>query len=147
MDSAKSYTVFGNFQIQLEPDLSAAEFVDVLKRSTLAKRRPVDNDTVMAGMLNHADLIATARTPDGLLIGVARSITDFHFCTYLSDLAVDVAFQRRGIGKQLIEFSHFKAGRNTMLILLSAPDAATYYPHIGMTRHDSCWITQGEART
>ena len=133
----------GDIQIQLEPDLSAAEFVDVLERSTLSQRRPVDDDRVIAGMLRHADLIATARTPDRRLIGVARSITDFHYCTYLSDLAVDVAFQRRGIGKQLIEFTHDKAGSNTTLILLAAPAAATYYPRIGMTRHDSCWIFKG----
>lgn len=131
---------FDDFQIQLEPDITVAEFIDVLKRSTLAARRPIHDNATIAGMLRHADLIATARTADALLIGVARSITDFHYCTYLSDLAVDVAFQRRGIGKRLIDFSHDKAGRKTTLILLSAPAATTYYPHIGMTQHYSCWI-------
>lgn len=126
-------------QVQLEPDLSTAEFVEVLKRSTLAERRPVDDADVIAGMLRHADIIATARTADGLLVGVARSISDFSYCTYLSDLAVDVAHQSRGIGKQLINFTHAQSGPATRLILLAAPAAASYYPHIGMEPHNSCW--------
>ncbi len=90
-------------------------------------------------MLAHADVIVTARNPDGLLVGVSRAITDFSYCTYLSDLAVDVAFQRRGIGRELIHRTHLAAGLHTSLILLAAPQAEMYYPHIGMVRHNSCW--------
>ena len=133
-----------DIRILLEPDLSVAEFIDVLQRSTLSQRRPVDDVARVTGMLRHADIIATARDSNSHLVGVARSISDFHYCTYLSDLAVDAAFQRRGIGKQLIDFSHDHAGRQTTLVLLSAPAAREYYPHIGMTRHDSCWIVKGD---
>lgn len=124
----------------LEPNLSAEEFVDLLVRSTLAERRPVHDAQTMAGMLANADILATARSPDRLLIGVSRAITDFSYCTYLADLAVDAAFQRRGIGKELIRQTHQAAGNHTMLILLAAPKAQTYYPHVGMRRHESCWI-------
>jgi len=72
-------------------------------------------------------------------VGISRAITDFSFCTYLSDLAVDEAFQRRGIGRELIRRTHEAAGLNTALILLAAPKAQAYYPHIGMARHGSCW--------
>ena len=130
-------------QIDLEPTLSADEFVDVLRRSTLAERRPVDDRAVIEGMLKHADVLVTARTSAGTLVGVARSITDFHYCTYLSDLAVDVEFQRQGIGKRLIDFSHQQAGRQTTLILLAAPAAEGYYQKIGMEAHHSCWLTKG----
>jgi len=123
----------------LEPDLSCEEFVDVLVRSTLAERRPVHDREIIAGMLRHADLVVTARA-GSLLVGVSRAITDFSYCTYLSDLAVDRAFQGRGIGRELIRRTHEAAGRHTSLILLAAPGAATYYPHIGLTRHESCWI-------
>jgi ribosomal protein S18 acetylase RimI-like enzyme len=122
----------------LEPDLTPAEFVDVLKRSTLAERRPVDRPEIMQGMLEKADLIVTARV-DGLLVGISRAITDFHFCTYLSDLAVDVAHQGKGIGRELIRRTHVAAGDKTQLILLAAPKAESYYPHVGLTKHDSCW--------
>jgi len=73
---------------------------------------------------------------------VSRAITDFAYCTYLSDLAVDVEYQRLGIGQELIRRTHEAAGLGTTLILLSAPKAASYYPHIGMTRHESCWIAE-----
>ena len=126
----------------IEPQLEPEEFVDVLRRSTLAARRPVDNAATMAGMLANADVIVTARNPDGILVGVSRAITDFSYCTYLSDLAVDVAFQRRGIGRELIRQTHVAAGLHTSLILLAAPQAESYYPHIGMRRHDSCWRIQ-----
>lgn len=123
----------------LEPSLSPADFIDVLKRSTLAARRPIDNLDQITGMLREADLILTARLND-LLVGVSRAITDFHYCTYLSDLAVDADWQGQGIGKRLIEETHKAAGLSTRLILLAAPAAESYYPHIGMQQHHSCWM-------
>ncbi len=127
------------FLYQLEETLQVAEFVDVLIRSTLAERRPVNEPAVIQAMLGNADLILTARL-DGLLVGVSRAITDFAYCTYLSDLAVDEKHQGQGIGRELIRLTHEAAGLHTALILLSAPKAQTYYPHIGMTKHESCWI-------
>jgi len=128
-----------NIEYAVEPGLGVDEFIDVLRRSTLAERRPVDDARTMAGMLAHADVIVTARDGRRLLVGVSRAITDFSYCTYLSDLAVDEAFQRRGIGRELIRRTHSAAGLKTNLILLAAPKAETYYPHIGMLHHNSCW--------
>ena len=125
----------------LEPDLTPAEFVDVLRRSSLAERRPVDDLDRISRMLSKADLIVTARVEGGQLVGISRAISDFSYCTYLADLAVDEAWQRRGIGKELVRRTHEAAGRSTMLILLAAPAAREYYPRIGMTRHDSCWTS------
>jgi GNAT superfamily N-acetyltransferase len=121
------------------PDIGPDEFVDLLLRSTLAERRPVAEPETIRSMLEHAAVIITARI-GGRLVGISRAITDFGFCTYLSDLAVDQEHQRRGIGKELIRLTHEAAGLNTVLILLAAPLARTYYPHIGMQPHDSCWI-------
>lgn len=123
----------------LEPELSTDEFISVLVKSTLGERRPIDDRSRIAGMLRQADLIVTARH-DGQLVGVSRALTDFQFCTYLSDLAVDEAHQRQGIGQRLIEETHRAAGLQTMLILIAAPNAASYYPHVGMTQHPSCWF-------
>jgi len=129
---------------QLEPNLSVGEFIDVLVRSTLAERRPVDRGDVVRGMLKHADIILTARAAEGL-VGVSRAITDYNYCTYLSDLAVDQAYQGRGIGRELIRRTHDAAGLHTHLILLAAPKARTYYPHIGMEPHDSAWMIRGRS--
>jgi GNAT superfamily N-acetyltransferase len=119
-----------------EPRLAAAEFIDLLRRSTLAERRPVDDAVRIARMLKEADIILCARDRAGLLVGVSRAITDFSYCCYLSDLAVDRDRQRGGIGRELIRLTHAKAGEETMLILLSAPKALGYYPHIGMAHSD-----------
>lgn len=121
----------------LEKNLDVAEFIEVLKNSTLAERRPVDDEQRISSMCNNANLIVTARL-DGTLLGVARSITDFVYCTYLSDLAVDVKYQKKGIGKRLIEETK-KITPQAKLILLSAPAAVDYYPKIGMTKHNNCY--------
>ena len=128
-----------NYQRESYPEFGPEEFIDLLVRSTLAERRPVAEPETIQGMLMHAQIIITARS-GGRLVGVSRAITDFSFCTYLSDLAVDRDHQGQGIGKELIRRTHEAAGLNTMLILLAAPLARTYYPHIGMQAHDSCWI-------
>ncbi|MEM6468650.1 MAG: GNAT family N-acetyltransferase [Planctomycetota bacterium] len=124
----------------LEPQLSRHEFIDLLERSKLAERRPVAEPQKMEAMLRNADVICTARSATGTLIGVARAITDFAYCTYLSDLAVDLEFQRQGIGRRLIRETHEAAGLGTTLILLAAPAARDYYARVGFDRHNSCWI-------
>ena len=132
-----------NITYKVEPNLTPESFVDVLVRSTLGERRPVDKPDVIAAMLKHADIIVTARDDAGQLVGVSRAVSDFSYCVYLSDLAVDVAFQKQGIGRELIRRTHEAAGLHTTLILLAAPKARTYYGHIGMDAHDSCWIIRG----
>jgi predicted N-acetyltransferase YhbS len=124
----------------LEPNLPAEELIDVLVRSTLAERRPIHLPGVIRDMIANADVMITARNDDGLLVGISRALTDFCYATYLSDLAVDQAYQRQGIGRELIRRTHEAAGATTQLILLAAPKARDYYPHIGMDQHDSCWI-------
>lgn len=126
------------FTYQLEPELSPDEFIDLLHRSTLGVRRPVDDRERMAAMIAHCDILWTARH-DGRLVGISRALTDFSFCVYLSDLAVDAAYQRRGIGQELLRRTHATAGLQTRLILLAAPAAESYYPHIGLEQHHSCW--------
>ena len=129
----------------IEPQLSASEFVDLLHRSTLATRRPVGDPETIAGMLENASLIVTARI-HGSLVGVSRAISDFAYATYLSDLAVDAAVQKRGIGRALVRRTHEAAGLHTSLILLAAPAAKDYYARIGMERHDAAFIIRGVAR-
>lgn len=123
----------------LEPELSATAFRDVLVASTLGERRPVDDLARLERMLRQADIIITARDEERL-VGVSRAISDFAYCCYLSDLAVDVAYQRQGIGKRLIDETRKAAGDGATLILVAAPAAQTYYPKIGMTPIASGWM-------
>lgn len=125
--------------------ITADEFIDVLRRSTLAERRPVDDQHAIEAMLRHANLLCTA-WDDSMLIGVARSVTDFEYCCYLSDLAVDVAYQRSGIGRELIRLTQQKLGAKAKVILLAAPKAEGYYPKIGFESHRSAWIIPASKR-
>ena len=122
---------------QIEQDLSVQEFIKVLVNSTLGERRPVGEPDRISKMLEFGNLTITARF-NGELIGVARSLTDFVYCTYLSDLAVDDRFQKQGIGKELIRLTKIETPR-AKLILLSAPKAVEYYPKIGMQRHENSY--------
>lgn len=111
--------------------------ITLYRASTLGARRPVGDRDRMRAMLENANLVVTAW--DGpLLVGIARSISDFAYCTYLSDLAVRDTHQRQGIGRELIRRSR-DAGAPALLILLSAPKAVDYYPRLGFTPHPSAW--------
>ncbi|WP_207459417.1 GNAT family N-acetyltransferase [Azospirillum sp. SYSU D00513] len=123
----------------VEPDLSADEFIDVLERSGLAERRPVSDRPRVEGMLRNAGLIVTARSGD-LLVGVARSVTDFAYCCYLSDLAVDRDCQGRGVGRELMRRTRAEVGEGVACILLSAPKAVTFYEQSGLERHNQAFL-------
>jgi len=127
---------------QAEPELNAVDFQKLLIASTLGERRPVEDLEHLEKMLTHADLILTARE-EGKLIGIARAVSDQCYCTYLSDLAVHSDYQNRGIGKMLVKLTK-AAFPLANLILLSTPKAITYYPKIGMKKHENCYICAPE---
>lgn len=130
-------------RISYETDhpITEQEFVDLLRRSTLAERGPVDEPERIRAMLRHANLLCTAWDGDKL-VGVARSLTDFEYCCYLSDLAVDEAYQHKGIGRELVRLTRSKLGPRAKVILLAAPRAEGYYPRIGFEAHRSAWVSE-----
>ena len=118
--------------------ITSEQFIGLLKETTLGGRRPIDNLERIQGMLDNADLIVTAWAGEKL-VGIARSVTDFNFCCYLSDLAVSETVQASGIGKELIRKTFLELKEGCTLYLVAAPQAVNYYPKISMTRHDSAW--------
>jgi len=132
-----------NIEYKINAAITAEEFVSVLKASKLGERRPVEDMECMNGMVQNADLTISAWDKK-MLVGIARSITDFHYCCYLSDLAVDDKYQKKGIGKQLLKLTKQNLGAKCILILLSAPAATEYYPHIGFQKHPQAWILNPE---
>ncbi|MET7573520.1 GNAT family N-acetyltransferase [Streptomyces sp. NPDC005492] len=125
------------FSIAKPADLDTDAVMRVYETSGLAERRPLAEPGRLRNMLDGSNLIAVAHHSD-VLIGIARSISDFSYATYLSDIAVDSAYQRQGIGQELIRLTGETAPQ-AKIILLSAPAAVEYYPHIGFTRHQSAW--------
>ena len=127
-----------NIRYETSEPISAEAFVDLLRRSTLAERRPVDDALCIESMLKHANLVCTAWDGDKL-VGVARSLTDFEFCCYTSDLAVDAEYRHNGIGRELIRRTQSRLGARAKIILIAAPNAEHYYPKIGFEQHKSAW--------
>lgn len=123
---------------RLNADVTVDQVIELLVASTLAERRPVDDRPRMQAMLQCSNLVITAWESD-TLVGLARSVSDYAYCTYLSDLAVRKSHQKQGIGTQLIKYTQAAAPMATV-ILLSAPAAVDYYPHVGMERHNSAWM-------
>jgi GNAT superfamily N-acetyltransferase len=123
--------------------LNLDEVIELYRASTLGERRPVNDREAMQAMINHANLTLTAW--DGpLLVGLSRSLTDFAYVCYLSDLAVRQTHQRRGIGVQLIRETRARLKPQASIVLLAAPKAVDYYPKIGFRGHDSAWLLRSE---
>jgi GNAT superfamily N-acetyltransferase len=130
-------------EYRLGNDLDLSQVIELYRASTLGARRPVDEPGRMACMLERANLVISAW--DGAtLVGIARSLSDFSYCTYCSDLAVHVDYQRQGIGKELLRRTQ-AAGQPAALLLFAAPAAVDYYPHIGFEA-GSGWILPSNRR-
>lgn len=121
----------------VEASIPASEVADLFRAAGL--RRPVDDLERIARMIAHADLIVCARD-GGRLVGIARTVTDYAYCAYLSDLAVHPDCQRQGIGRELIRRTREELGEDVALILLAAPTARDYYGHIGFEHAENCWL-------
>jgi len=130
---------------KINAKITIDDFIDLLKRSGLAERRPVDDHGCMEGMISNSNLVVSA-WHDQNLVGIARSMTDFHYACYLSDLAIDTAYQKKGIGKKLQSLTQKQLGPKCKLILIAAPEANTYYEHIGFSNNPRCWILEPAQR-
>lgn len=124
-----------NYRTDLIPETSA--IVDLYQSSGI--KRPVDDLPRIANMYANSNLIVTAWAGTEL-VGISRSLTDFCYCCYLSDLAVRKEYQKLGIGRELISLTRERIGDQTALILLSAPTAMEYYPLAGFEKIDNGFI-------
>ncbi len=137
MHCVSTNTPMTNIIYRTDAPVTAAQVTEVFRSSGI--NRPVDDPERISQMLRHGNLTVTAWHGDQL-VGFARSLTDFCFCCYLSDLAVRREYQHQGIGKRLIDLTKEKAGEKTTLLLLAAPAAKDYYPKIGLERHSDCFV-------
>ncbi|OZB83394.1 MAG: GNAT family N-acetyltransferase [Halothiobacillus sp. 13-55-253] len=128
-----------SLEYKINAPVSVDQFIELLNESTLGERRPVDDRECIAGMLMNGNLMVSAWIGEQL-IGVARSMTDFHYACYLSDLAVHRCYQRKGVGKKLQSLTQAQLGPRCKLILVAAPAANAYYEHLGFTNNPRCWV-------
>ena len=122
-----------------DANITAEQAIDLYMRSTLGERRPIHNKETFEAMLKNANLTITAWDED-ILVGIARTLTDFAYVAYLADLAVDQQYQHSGIGKQLIANTQSRLGPECMIVLLAAPKANEYYEHIGFEHNPRAWV-------
>ncbi|CAN5458303.1 GNAT family N-acetyltransferase [soil metagenome] len=126
-----------NVEFKINYPLSVDQAIDIFRESGI--NRHIEDKDRIAKMFSHYDILITAWI-GSQPIGLSRSLTDFSFCCYLSDLAVIKKYQSMGIGKKLIEITHEVASDHASLILLAAPSAVDYYPKVGMEKHDACFM-------
>ncbi len=125
--------------------ISVQQFISLLQTSSLGERRPIHDQTCLKGMLENSNLIISAWSKNKL-IGIARSVTDFHYACYLSDLAIDARFQKQGIGKKLQSLTQKQLGAQCKIILIAAPAAHDYYEQLGFTNNERCWVLNRNQR-
>jgi len=116
---------------------NAKDVAQVFQNSGI--NRPSEDLPRIQRMIDEADILITAWA-DGTMVGVARAITDYSYCCYLSDLAVDRNYQKQGIGKELVSKVQEIIGEECSLLLLSAPGAMGYYPRIGFESIDNAFV-------
>lgn len=117
--------------------ISPEDISTVFQRSGI--KRPYEDLQRLARMVEGADIVITA-WDGGKIVGIARALTDYAYCCYLSDLAVDLDYQQSGIGRRLIEEVQARIGEECSLLLLSAPGAVDYYPKVGFDRTDKAFV-------
>ncbi len=123
------------YRTDLTPDTD--QIIEVYNSAGL--NRPTADKARISKMYAHSNLVITAWDNEKL-VGISRSLTDFCYCCYLSDLAVRKEYQASGIGKKLIELTKNEIGEQTALLLLSAPTAMDYYPKVGFQQINHAFL-------
>jgi GNAT superfamily N-acetyltransferase len=124
---------------QYNAEISVESAINLYNASTLGERRPVDRPDIFEGMLKNADVTITA-WHEGRLVGICRALTDYTYVAYIADLAVAVAYQKKGIGKRLIKETRAKLGKECLVVLLAAPKANEYYAKLGFEHNPRAWM-------
>lgn len=122
------FRIYVSFTYRINHSLTRSEIIRVLEKSGI--RRPTTDANRIRRMFSAPSLVVSA-WDDQKLIGLARSLTDYAYCCYLSDLAVDRDYQNKGVGSELVRRTQAIAGDEVSLVLIAAPEAMSYYPKLG----------------
>lgn len=128
-----------NYDITHQKTITKEQLSELFKNSGI--RRPYNDLNRIQKMIDYANLIITVWDNEKL-VGVARCLTDFVYCCYLSDLAVDKEYQKKGIGKSILDYLKTLLTEEVSIILISAPEAMEFYPKVGFTKTDRAFLIQ-----
>lgn len=120
-----------------EERISAEEYIDFLKRTDLGFQYPKErfNDRI-ARLVTTVSISLVARSEKGVVVGVLFGLTDFAYWLYVTDLGVDRAYTRRGIGRRLMKTAHEIAGgeKDIAVYLIANENAVPFYEKLGMKK-------------
>ena len=119
--------------------LTPAEYVDFLKRTDLGSQYPRERfEERIPKLLENVSVSLAARNENGLLVGALLGLTDFAYWLYVTDLGVDRAYERRGIGRRLMKEALELAGgeKDIAVYLIANENAVAFYEKLGMEQAD-----------
>ena len=122
-----------------EERLTAAEYIDFLKRTDLGSQYPEERFSQrISKLVNSVSISLVARNDSGLIVGVLFGLTDYAYWLYVTDLGVDRDYEGHGIGKQLMKMAHDKAGgeKDIAIYLIANESAIPFYEKLGMKKAD-----------
>lgn len=122
-----------------EERLSAHEYIDFLKRTNLGTQYPKERfPERIEKLVRNVSISLVARNDDNMVVGVLFGLTDYAYWLYVTDLGVDRAYERQGIGKQLMKTALDLAGgeKDIAVYLIANGNAVPFYENLGMKRAD-----------
>ena len=122
-----------------EERVSAAEYIDFLKRTDLGSQYPKERfEERIAKLVQNVSISLVARNEENLMVGALFGLTDFCYWLYITDLGVDRNYERQGIATRMMKQAHQIAGgeKDIAVYLIANEDAVPFYEKIGMTRAD-----------
>ena len=117
--------------------ITTKEYIDFLKRTDLGSQYPKERfNERIEKLVNSVSISLIARNKEGKVVGTLFGITDFAYWLFITDLGVDRAYERQGIGRTLVEKAHEIAGgkKDIALYLVANEGAIPFYQKIGMDK-------------
>ena len=122
-----------------EERVSAAEYIDFLKRTDLGSQYPKERfEQRIEKLVRNVSISLIARNEEGLIVGALFGLTDFCYWLYITDLGVDRNYERQGIATRLMKTAHEIAGgeKDIAVYLIANEDAVPFYEKLGMKKAD-----------
>ena len=122
-----------------EERLTAEEYTDFLKRTDLGSQYPKERfDERIARLVQTVSISLTARNEQDTIVGVLFALTDYAYWLYVTDLGVDRAYTKQGIGRALMKTAHEIAGgeKDIAVYLIANENAVPFYEKLGMKKAD-----------
>jgi len=119
--------------------LTTEEYTDFLKRTDLGSQYPKERFAErIPRLLKNASISLVARNDENRIVGVLLGLTDFAYWLYVTDLGVDRAYERQGIGRSLMKKAHEMAGgeKDIAVYLIANGHAVPFYEKLGMKKAD-----------